>query len=305
MPVNLPNNFPAVDILRKENIFVMGHTRAESQDIRPLHIAVVNLMPLKIATETDLLRLISNTPLQVEIDFIQMKSHTSKNTSDEHMKMFYKDFDDIKTQNYDGLIITGAPVEKVDFEDVDYWEELCEIIDWSRIHVTSTIYICWAAFAGLYHNYGIKKHNIDTKISGVYSHRILDPLNPIFRGFDDEFYVPHSRFTIFRREEIEADERLSIIADSDKAGVYMVMANGGKEFYITGHSEYSPLTLDSEYHRDLDKGMNPPVPENYYVDDDPQKPVIVRWRAHANLLFSNWLNYFVYQITPFDLNSQL
>ncbi len=305
MPVNLPNNFPAVDILRKENIFVMGHTRAESQDIRPLHIAVVNLMPLKIATETDLLRLISNTPLQVEIDFIQMKSHTSKNTSDEHMKMFYKDFDDIKTQNYDGLIITGAPVEKVDFEDVDYWEELCEIIDWSRIHVTSTIYICWAAFAGLYHNYGIKKHNIDTKISGVYSHRILDPLNPIFRGFDDEFYVPHSRFTIFRREEIEADERLSIIADSDKAGVYMVMANGGKEFYITGHSEYSPLTLDSEYHRDLDKGMNPSVPENYYVDDDPQKPVIVRWRAHANLLFSNWLNYFVYQITPFDLNSQL
>ena len=305
MPVNLPNNFPAVDILRKENIFVMGHTRAESQDIRPLHIAVVNLMPLKIATETDLLRLISNTPLQVEIDFIQMKSHTSKNTSDEHMKMFYKDFDDIKTQNYDGLIITGAPVEKVDFEDVDYWEELCEIIDWSRIHVTSTIYICWAAFAGLYHNYGIKKHNIDTKISGVYSHRILDPLNPIFRGFDDEFYVPHSRFTIFRREEIEADERLSIIADSDKAGVYMVMANGGKEFYITGHSEYSPLTLDSEYHRDLDKGMNPSVPENYYVDDDPHKPVIVRWRAHANLLFSNWLNYFVYQITPFDLNSQL
>ena len=305
MPVNLPNNFPAVDILRKENIFVMGHTRAESQDIRPLHIAVVNLMPLKIATETDLLRLISNTPLQVEIDFIQMKSHTSKNTSDEHMKMFYKDFDDIKTQNYDGLIITGAPVEKVDFEDVDYWEELCEIIDWSRIHVTSTIYICWAAFAGLYHNYGIKKHNIDTKISGVYSHRILDPLNPIFRGFDDEFYVPHSRFTIFRREEIEADERLSIIADSDKAGVYMVMANGGKEFYITGHSEYSPLTLDSEYHRDLDKGMNPSVPENYYVDDDPQKPVIVRWRAHANLLFSNGLNYFVYQITPFDLNSQL
>ena len=305
MPVNLPNNFPAVDILRKENIFVMGHTRAESQDIRPLHIAVVNLMPLKIATETDLLRLISNTPLQVEIDFIQMKSHTSKNTSDEHMKMFYKDFDDIKTQNYDGLIITGAPVEKVDFEDVDYWEELCEIIDWSRIHVTSTIYICWAAFAGLYHNYGIKKHNIDTKISGVYSHRILDPLNPIFRGFDDEFYVPHSRFTIFRREEIEADERLSIIADSNIAGVYMVMANGGKEFYITGHSEYSPLTLDSEYHRDLDKGMNPSVPENYYVDDDPQKPVIVRWRAHANLLFSNWLNYFVYQITPFDLNSQL
>ncbi|MGM9842717.1 MAG: homoserine O-succinyltransferase, partial [Muribaculaceae bacterium] len=274
MPVNLPNNFPAVDILRTENIFVMGHTRAESQDIRPLHIAVVNLMPLKIATETDLLRLISNTPLQVEIDFIQMKSHTSKNTSDEHMKMFYKDFDDIRTQNYDGLIITGAPVEKVDFEDVDYWEELCEIIDWSRIHVTSTIYICWAAFAGLYHNYGIKKHNIDTKISGVYSHRILDPLNPIFRGFDDEFYVPHSRFTIFRREEIEADERLSIIADSDKAGVYMVMANGGKEFYITGHSEYSPLTLDSEYHRDLDKGMNPSVPENYYVDDDPQKPVI-------------------------------
>ena len=305
MPVNLPNNFPAVDILRKENIFVMGHTRAESQDIRPLHIAVVNLMPLKIATETDLLRLISNTPLQVEIDFIQMKSHTSKNTSDEHMKMFYKDFDDIKTQNYDGLIITGAPVEKVDFEDVDYWEELCEIIDWSRIHVTSTIYICWAAFAGLYHNYGIKKHNIDTKISGVYSHRILDPLNPIFRGFDDEFYVPHSRFTIFRREEIEADERLSIIADSDKAGVYMVMANGGKEFYITGHSEYSPLTLDSEYHRDLDKGMNPSVPENYYLDNNPKNPVIVRWRSHANLLFSNWLNYFVYQITPFDLNSQL
>lgn len=303
MPVRVSHDLPAIELLKQENIFAMSDERALTQDIRPLHIGVINLMPLKIQTETDLLRLISNTPLQVYIDFIQMSSHLSKNTSDEHLKMFYKDFNDIKEKNYDGLIITGAPVEKVDFEDVDYWEELTTIMDWSKTHVTSVLYICWAAFAGLYHNYGVQKHIIDKKISGVYLHRVIDKLNPIFRGFDDEFYVPHSRFTEFDRKEVEEKSKLKIIADSKDAGIYIVMARNGREFYITGHSEYSPSTLDSEYKRDLAKGMNPNIPENYYEDNDPKKSIIVKWRAHANLLFSNWLNYFVYQITPYDLNN--
>jgi homoserine O-succinyltransferase len=253
-------------------------------------------------TETDLLRLISNTPLQVELDLIDTESHASKNTPREHIEAFYKTFKEIRNRYYDGFIITGAPVEKVEFEDVDYWKELTEIFDWAKTHVTSTLYICWAAFAGVYHNYGINKYIIDDKISGVFKHHILDLKNPIFRGFDDEFYVPHSRYSVWKREEIERVPELKIIADSEDAGIYMIMARGGREFYITGHSEYSPMTLDFEYHRDLDKGMNPGIPKNYYTDDDPTKKPIVRWRGHAHLLFSNWLNYFVYQATPYDLN---
>lgn len=301
MPVRVPVSLPAVETLRSENIFVIDEQRASSQDIRPLRIAILNLMPLKIMTETDLLRLISNTPLQIELDFIDTDSHVSKNTPREHIETFYKKFDDIKHNNYDGLIITGAPVEKVAFEDVDYWQELTEIFDWAKKHVTSTLYICWAALAGLYHHYGVPKYVLDHKISGVFKHRIDDDLNPIFRGFDDEFYVPHSRYSEVRREDIEKVEGLKIIAESDESGIYMVMARGGREFFITGHSEYSPGTLDFEYHRDLEKGIKPAIPVNYYLNDDPTQQPIVRWRSHANLLFSNWLNYFVYQETPYDI----
>ena len=301
MPVRVPVSLPAVETLRSENIFVIDEQRASSQDIRPLRIAILNLMPLKIMTETDLLRLISNTPLQVELDFIDTDSHVSKNTPREHIETFYKKFDDIKHNNYDGFIITGAPVEKVDFEDVDYWQELTEIFAWAKTHVTSTLYICWAALAGLYYHYGIPKYVLDRKISGVFKHHIDDELNPIFRGFDDVFYVPHSRYSEVRRNDIEKVPELKIIAESEESGIYMVMARGGREFFITGHSEYSPNTLDFEYHRDLEKGINPAIPVNYYYNDDPSQQPIVRWRSHANLLFSNWLNYFVYQATPYDI----
>lgn len=301
MPVRVPVELPAVEALREENIFVIDEQRASSQDIRPLRIAILNLMPLKIMTETDLLRLLSNTPLQIELDLIDTDSHVCKNTPREHIETFYKSFEDIRHNNYDGFIVTGAPVEKVDFDEVDYWDELCEIFEWAKTHVTSTLYICWAAFAGLYYHYGVPKHVIEHKISGVFRHRILDPKNPIFRGFDDEFYVPHSRFSEVHREDIEKVEALSVISDSDDAGVYMAMARGGREFFITGHSEYSPGTLDFEYRRDLEKGMNPSIPANYYENDDPAKSPIVRWRSHANLLFTNWLNYFVYQETPYDI----
>lgn len=301
MPVNVPISLPAVEALKAENIFVIDDQRASSQDIRPLRIAILNLMPLKIMTETDLLRLLSNTPLQIELDFIDMDSHVSKNTPREHIDAFYKSFDSIRGNNYDGLIITGAPVEKVDFESVDYWPELTQVFRWARTHVTSTLYICWAALAGLYFHYGVPKHVLDRKISGVFPHKILDPQNPIFRGFDDMFYVPHSRFSEIRYEDVARVGELRIISESPESGIYMVMARGGREFFITGHSEYSPYTLDFEYHRDLDKGMNPDVPVHYYADDDPSKAPVVRWRSHANLLFSNWLNYFVYQATPYDI----
>lgn len=301
MPVRVPVSLPAVEALREENIFVIDEQRASSQDIRPLRIAILNLMPLKIMTETDLLRLISNTPLQIELDFIDTDSHVSKNTPREHIETFYKKFEDVKHNNYDGLIITGAPVEKVDFEEVDYWEELTEIFAWAKKHVTSTLYICWAALAGLYYHYGVPKYVLDKKISGVFKHHIDDELNPIFRGFDDMFYVPHSRYSEVRREDIEKISALKIIAESAESGVYMVMARGGREFFITGHSEYSPGTLDFEYRRDLEKGINPEIPVNYYENDNPDNPPIVRWRSHANLLFSNWLNYFVYQETPYDI----
>lgn len=301
MPVRVPVSLPAVEALKEENIFVIDELRASTQDIRPLKIGILNLMPLKILTETDLLRLISNTPLQIHLDFIDTSSHESRNTPREHIEEFYKTFNDIKNQNYDGFIITGAPVEKVVFEEVDYWGEICEIFDWARTHVTSTLYICWAALAGLYHHYGVPKYVFDEKISGVFPHWVNDKHNPIFRGFDDEFYVPHSRFSEVRREDIEKVPGLTILSESDESGIYMVMARNGREFFITGHSEYSPNTLDFEYRRDLSKGMNPSIPKHYYVDDDPAKGPIVRWRSHANLLFTNWLNYFVYQETPYDI----
>lgn len=301
MPLNIPIQLPAIEILKRENIFVMDNERAMSQDIRPLRIAILNLMPLKITTETDLIRLLSNTPLQLEIDFIKIKSHTSKNTPIEHLRMFYTDFDSIKLNKYDGMIITGAPIEKLKFEEVSYWNELKEIFDWSRSNVTSTLFICWAAQAGLNYFYGIPKYDLKEKMFGVFKHYVLDNRNPIFRGFDDEFYVPHSRHTEVRREDIEKNPELKIISESPEAGVYMVMARGGREIFITGHSEYAPNTLDDEYKRDLAKGLPINMPKNYYQDDDPSKKPVVRWRGHANLLVSNWLNYFIYQETPYDI----
>lgn len=303
MPVNIPKGLPAIETLKKENIFVMDNERARNQDIRPLKIAIVNLMPLKITTETDLIRLLSNSPLQLEIDFIKLKSHTSKNTPIKHMQMFYKTFDSIRGYKYDGMIITGAPVEQMDFSEVNYWDEITDIFDWARHNVTSTLYICWAAQAGLYHYYGVPKYDLAEKKFGVFKHVVLDKKNPIFRGFDDEFYVPHSRHTEVRRADIEKKKALKIISESDEAGVYMVMGRGGRELFITGHSEYSPLTLDAEYRRDLDKGLPIHMPVNYYRDNDPDKGPVVRWKSHANLLFTNWLNYFVYQETPYDIDS--
>lgn len=302
MPLKLPDRLPAVEILKKENIFVMDDSRASKQDIRPLRIAVLNLMPLKITTETDLVRLLSNTPLQVEISFMKIKSHTSKNTPVEHMKAFYRNFEAMRSENFDGLIVTGAPVEQMPFEEVTYWNELTSIFDWARTHVTSTLYICWAAFAALYRFYGIPKFDLPEKRFGVFRHRPLSPLHPIFRGFDDEFYVPHSRHTEVRKSDIIATPELTLLSESDEAGVYLVESRGGREFYVTGHSEYSPRTLDVEYKRDLAKGLSIQIPQNYYVDNNPNNPPFVRWRAHANLFYSNWLNYFVYQATPYNLD---
>ena len=287
------------ELLKEENIFVIDNSRATQQDIRPLRIVILNLMPLKITTETDLVRLLSNTPLQVEISFMKIKSHTSKNTPIEHMKTFYTDFDKMRGEKYDGMIITGAPVEQMPFEEVTYWDEITEIFDWARTHVTSTLYICWAAQAGLYHFYGIPKYDLPSKMFGVFRHTLREPFVPIFRGFDDEFYVPHSRHTEVRREDILKVPELTLLSESEESGVYMVMARGGREFFITGHSEYSPYTLNDEYIRDLKKGLPITVPKNYYRNDDPAQGPVVRWRGHANLLFTNWLNYYVYQSTPF------
>jgi homoserine O-succinyltransferase len=301
MPLNLQENLPAIELLKKENIFVMDSLRASEQDIRPLKIVVLNLMPLKITTETDIIRLLSNSPLQVELDFLMIKDHTPKNTPIEHMREFYRDFDAIKDDYYDGMIVTGAPVELFDFEKVFYWDEITKIFDWTRTHVTSTFFICWAAQAGLYHFYGIPKYDLPEKKSGIFKHTLNNTLLPIFRGFDDVFYVPHSRYTEIKREDIIKAPQLQILSESDDAGVYIVMARGGREFYITGHSEYSPLTLHEEYIRDVNKGLTINIPANYYTDDDPSKPPIVRWRGHSNLLFTNWLNYYVYQETPYDI----
>ena len=301
MPLNLPSRLPAVEILKSENILVMDSQQASTQDIRPLRIVILNLMPLKITTETDLIRLLSNTPLQIEVDFLKISGHISKNTPVEHMMTFYKDFSTLRNENYDGMIITGAPVEQMPFEEVDYWKEVSEIFDWARTHVTSTLYICWAAQAGLYHFYGVPKYPLPQKMFGIFKHKVYDHQNPIFRGFDDEFYVPHSRHTEVRKSDIEKVPELTLLSESEESGVYMVMARGGREFFITGHSEYSPYTLDTEYRRDLDKGLPIEMPLNYYRNNDPKEGPLVRWRGHANLLFSNWLNYFVYQQTPYDI----
>lgn len=303
MPLNLPNGLPAIQALKQENIFVFDRDRAARQDIRPLRIVILNLMPIKITTETDLIRLLSNTPLQLEITFMKVKSHTPKNTPIEHMKMFYKDFEILKEERFDGMIITGAPVEQMDYEQVGYWSEMQEIFNWSRTHVTSTLYICWAAQAGLYHFYGIPKYPLPAKMFGIFPHKITtDRTLPIFRGFDDKFYVPHSRHTEIRREDIEKCSDLTILAESKESGVYMVMARNGREFFITGHSEYAPNTLDNEYKRDLSKGLPINMPQNYYIDNDPDKGIEVLWRGHANLLFTNWLNYYVYQETPYNID---
>lgn len=301
MPVNIPDNLPAIELLKKENIFVMSQLRADMQDIRPLKVLILNLMPIKITTETDLIRLLSNSPLQIEVDFLKLKSHTSKNTPIEHLMEFYHDFEIIKQQNYDGMIITGAPVEMMNYEEVNYWDEITEVFDWARKHVTSTFYICWAAQAALYHFYGVPKSLKDQKVFGVYKHTVNDRTYPLFRGFDDEFFAPHSRHTEVRKENILKHPELTILSESDDAGVYIVSSRGGREFYVTGHSEYAPNTLHNEYVRDAEKGMDIEVPVNYYKDDNPKNEPIVKWSSHGTLLFNNWMNYFLYQETPFDI----
>ena len=301
MPLRLPDKLPAIDLLKKENIFVMDATRAHAQDIRPLKIAILNLMPLKITTETDLIRLLSNTPLQLEIDFMKLKSHTPKNTPIEHMMMFYRDFENMKKENYDGMIITGAPVETLQFEDVSYWEEITQIFDWAHTHVTSTLYICWAAQAGLYYHYGVPKYPLDKKMFGIFKQYPTDPMLPIFRGFDDCFAMPHSRHTELHRKDITDRKGLTLIAESPESGVGIVMARDGREFFVTGHMEYSPDTLDKEYRRDTGKRNDVDMPKNYYLDDDPSNGPMVTWRGHANLFFSNWINYYVYQTTPYNI----
>jgi homoserine O-succinyltransferase/O-acetyltransferase len=304
MPLNIPDKLPAIEFLQKENIFVMDTSRAAHQDIRPLKIAVLNLMPVKITTEIDLVRLLSNSPLQVELDFISLSTHISKNTPREHMLAFYKDFNLVIHNKYDGLIITGAPVEQMPFEEVVYWKELTEILTWAKSNVTSSIFICWGAQAALYQYYGIPKYPLDKKMFGVFKHtKAPESTNPILRGFDDVFYVPHSRHTEIRREDILKVPELVILSESEESGVYMVASRNGREFFLTGHSEYSPGTLDIEYKRDLAKNLPIEMPKNYYADDNPDNPPMVRWRSQANMLFVNWLNYFVYQQTPYNIDA--
>ncbi len=302
MPIKIPNALPAADILQKENIFVMTETRALLQDMRPLQILLLNLMPKKIETETQLTRLLGNTPLQVELELIHTRTHRSQNVSQEHLLAFYKTFDDVKHKNFDGLIITGAPVEKLPFAEVEYWEELCDIMEWSKTHVHSTLHICWGAQAGLFYHYGIEKIPLEEKLFGVFPHMLDHKRSILFRGFDDVFMVPHSRHTTVRREDIERIPELKILASSPEAGVYAVSTDGGRQIFITGHAEYDAMTLHEEYLRDLSQNKKISVPKNYYPGDDPEMPPIVCWRSCANLLFSNWLNYFVYQTTPYDLN---
>ena len=303
MPIKIPNALPATKTLNDENIFVMTETRAMTQDIRPLHILLLNLMPTKIDTETQLSRLLGNTPLQVELTLARVGSHESKNTPEEHMLAFYKNFDEVAHLNFDGMIITGAPVEHLPFEEVDYWDELCRIMDWSKTHVHSTFHICWGAQAALYHHFGIEKRPLPEKMFGVFPHRVEYKRSILFRGFDDVFMAPHSRHTTIERADIENVSALRILASSDEAGVYAVSTDNGRQIFITGHSEYDALTLEREYRRDVQAGKPIAVPKNYYPNDDPAQPPIVSWRAHANLLYSNWLNYFVYQTTPYDLDS--
>ncbi len=301
MPITISNELPARKVLQSENIFVMSQRRAASQDIRPLRILILNLMPKKITTETQLLRLLSNTPLQVEIDLVRPSGHQSKNTSEEHLLHFYNTFPDVKHNKYDGMIITGAPVEKMPFEEVDYWDELCEIFEWTKTNVTSTFHICWGAQAAMYYHYGINKFPLEQKLSGIYKHRVARKNSKLLRGYDDEFFAPHSRYTTVKREDV-LEAKLRIYAESEKAGVYIAGSKGGKQFFVTGHSEYDALTLHEEYMRDLDKGLDINMPENYYPDNNPAKQPVVSWRSHSALLFSNWLNYYVYQITPYNMD---
>ncbi len=303
MPIKIPSGLPAREVLQKENIFVMDEMRAVQQDIRPLKLAILNLMPTKIVTETQIIRLLSNTPLQIELTLLKTATHVSQNTSGEHMQAFYRTFDEVKHEKFDGLIITGAPVENLDFTEVDYWDELCEILDWSKKNVYSTLHICWAAQAGLWHHYGIPKYSLPEKMFGVFSHRNLEPNHPLMRGFDEVFVAPHSRHTEIRREDIEKCDKVEILAESDEAGVYIVASKKRRLFYVTGHSEYDAGTLAAEYFRDVSKGLDIAVPKHYFPGDDPEKMPQNVWRSHAHLLFSNWLNYFVYQSTPYDLNT--
>ena len=302
MPIKIPNSLPATSVLESENIFVITESRAISQDIRPLHILLLNLMPTKVATETQLARVLGNTPLQVELELLQVKSHESKNVSQDHMLAFYKTFDQVRDNKYDGMVITGAPVEHLAFEEVDYWDELCEIMAWSKSHVHSTFHICWGAQAGLYYHYGIPKLPLDNKLFGVFPHRVERRSSILFRGFDDVFMVPHSRHTTISREDVEAVGALKILASSPEAGIYAMATDQGRQVFITGHSEYDADTLEKEYLRDKNAGLPIEVPKNYYPNDDDNKPPLMSWRAHANLLYSNWLNYFVYQNTPYDLS---
>ena len=303
MPINIPDDLPAVDTLSAENIFVMTESRAVHQDIRPLRIAIMNLMPTKITTETQLLRLLGNTPLQVDITLLHPKSHESKNTPAEHLERFYYNFDDIRHHKFDGLVITGAPVENLPFTEVDYWQELTEVMEWSRKHVYSTLHICWGAQAGLYYHYGIPKYSLAEKMFGVFEHRKTTGNSKLLRGFDDVFSAPHSRHTGVSAKDIEANPELEILSESLEAGVYIAVSKDGRQIFVTGHSEYDPLTLNQEYERDVKSGLPIKVPKNYFIDDDPQKVPRITWRSHANLLFSNWLNYYVYQETPYDVNN--
>jgi len=301
MPLKLPDNLPAIDMLRDENIFVMNESRAEHQDIRPLRIVILNLMPLKISTETDLLRLLSNSPLQIEIDFLKIAGHTPKNTPIEHMTAFYKSFEELGKDNYDGMIITGAPVEHLEFEQVNYWKEIQRIFEWASHHVTSTMFICWAAQAGLYHHYKVPKYPVENKVFGVFKHTLTDKKLPIFRCFDDNFFAPHSRHTEIRKEDIDKVDGIEVVSSSEEAGVYIIIGKNGREIYVTGHPEYSRNTLDLEYKRDLAKNLPIEIPINYYPGNDPSKSPVLQWRSHANMLFNNWLNYYVYQETPYNI----
>ena len=301
MPIKIPNELPATQILEDENIFVMTETRAITQDIRPLHILMLNLMPTKIVTETQISRLIGNTPLQFELELLQTATHKSKHTSQEHMLAFYKTFEEVRHRNFDGMIITGAPVELLDFEDVEYWNELTDIMEWTKKHVTSTLHICWGAQAALYYHYGIPKYKLDEKLFGVFEHTVDYKKSILFRGFDDVFMAPHSRHTTIKHEDVEAVENLRVLASSEKAGVYVIATPKGRQIFVTGHSEYDADTLAKEYFRDKNQGLPIAIPENYFPDDDDTKTPTVSWRGHANLLFSNWLNYFVYQSTPYNI----
>lgn len=303
MPIKVQKDLPAKAILEKENIFTMDEDRALSQDIRPLEILIVNLMPIKEETETQLLRALSNTPLQVDCTFLMLESHTSKNTSASHLNKFYIYLDEVQNKKFDGMIITGAPVENMEFEEVNYWKELAKIMEWSKTHVTSTLHICWGAQAGLYYHYGINKYKRDSKLSGIYCHKILDRKVPLVRSMDDFVMAPHSRFTEVRREDIEKHPELKILAESKEAGIFLVMSEDGKQVFVQGHPEYDRMTLDGEYHRDLEKGLNPQIPCNYYENDDPSTVPMLNWRNAANTLYANWLNYYVYQVTPYELEA--